>query len=126
MEKPVEFEIKDYDTAIKNSQYPQIVRENPTPNPKVPTQDPEIKQEPLEETPNPQSTKILRALRNLESNIEGKAWECTETHRQRLRARKTGIHKEEEYQDNWENMIPAENIKTAEEDCSNKIHKPDC
>ena len=38
IEKPVEFEIKDYDTAIKNSQHLQIVRENPTPDPEVPTQ----------------------------------------------------------------------------------------
>ena len=125
MEKPVEFEIKDYDTAIKNSQFPQIVRKNLTPDPEVPTQNPEVKQEPLDETPKPQRTKVPRALRNLESNLEGKAWESTETHGPRLRVRTTEIQEEEEYQDSWDNTISMEDHETAEEDCSNKIHKSD-
>ena len=118
MEKPVEFEIKDYDTAVKNSKFPQTVIRNPTPAPEEPTQEPEIKQEPMDETPKPPSTKVPKALRNLESNLDGKAWECTETHRPRLRVRTTGIQNEEEYQDNWDNTIPAENNETTEEDCS--------
>ena len=68
LEKPVEFEIKDYDNAVKNSPFPQMAKENPKTEPGKPTQNPEIKQEPLEplnETSKPQPTKIPRALRNL-------------------------------------------------------------
>ena len=87
LEKPVEFEIKDYDNAVKNSPFPQMVKENPITEPGKSTQNPKIKQEPLEpldETPKPQHTKVPRALRNLESNLDGKAWECTKTHGSRL------------------------------------------
>ena len=76
------------------------------------------KQEPMDETPKPPNTKVPIALRKLESNIDGKAWECTDTHRRASRVRTTGIQNEEEYQDNWDNTIPAENNETTEEDCS--------
>ena len=126
MEKPVEFEIKDYDTAVENSKYPQTEIRTPEPTPEEPSQEPEIKQEPLEETTTPispevtkpASTKVPMALRKLQSNLDGKAWECTDTHRPRLRVRTTGIQNEDEYQDNWNNTIPAENNETTEEDCS--------
>ena len=79
----------------------------------------------MDETPKPQHTKVPRALRNLESNLDGKAWECTETHGSRLIVRTTEIQEEEEYQDSWDNTISMEDHETAEEDCSNKIHKSD-
>ena len=134
MEKPVEFEIKDYDTAVKNSAYPQTAIETPEPTPVVPPQEPEIKQEPVEEatTPispevtEPVSTKIPMALRKLQSNLDGKAWECTDTHRPRLRVRTTGIQDEDEYQDNWDNTVPAENNEIPEEEYSKEINKFNC
>ena len=92
LEKLAEFEITDYFTAKKNSPYPQIVeetvRENPIPEPETSTQEPEVKQERLEETPKQQSTKIPRALKNLDSSL-GKKWEFTEDHRRRIRVRTT-------------------------------------
>ena len=124
MEKPVEFEIKDYDTAVKNSKYPQAEIRTPVPTPVAPSQEPEIKKEPVEEatTPinpevtEPVSTKIPMALRKLQSNLDGKAWECTDTHRPRLRVRTTGIQEEDEYQDNWDNTVPAEKNEIPEEE----------
>ena len=120
VEKPVEFEISDYDTAKKNSIYPQrteeTVREDPAPEPETPTQVPKVKQEPSEETPKQPSTKIPRALKNLESSLDGKQWECTENHGHRLRGRTTGVQDEAEYQDNWDNTISVENTKTPKED----------
>ena len=124
MEKPVEFEIKDYDTAVKNSIYPQAEVRTPVPTPEAPSQEPEIKQEPVEEatTPispevtQPVSPKIPMALRKLQSNLDGKAWECTDTHRPRLRVRTTGIQEEDEYQDHWDNIVPAEKNEIPEEE----------
>jgi hypothetical protein len=83
MEKPVEFEIKDYDTAVETSKYPQTEIRKPEPTTEEPAQEPEIKQEPLEETttstspeaPIPSNTKVPMALRKLQSNLDGKAWE---------------------------------------------------
>ena len=120
MEKPVEFKIKDYDEALKTSKYPQIPVQTPIPTPATaPTetpQDPEIKQEPVEEpttpiTPEvdqPTVQKLPASVRQLQSNLDGKAWECTDTHRPRLRVKKTGIQEEEEYLESWDNTISAE------------------
>ena len=66
----------------------ETLREDPIPEPETPTQEAEVKQEPLEETPKQQSTKIPRALKNLESSL-GKKWEFTEDHRRRIRVRTT-------------------------------------
>ena len=48
-------------------------------------------------------------VRNLKSDLDGKAWECTDTHRPRLRVKTTGINEEDEYYDHWDNTIPLEN-----------------
>ena len=116
----MEFEITDYDTANKNSIYPQNVeekvREDPSPKPEAPTHEPEVKQEPSEETPKQPSTRIPRTLKNLKSCLDGKQWECTENHGQRLRVKTTGVQDGAEYQDNWDNTIPAGNTKTLKED----------
>ena len=98
-ESPVEFEIRDYDDAVKNSPYPQTMdqepkatpEQHPATQPKTTPQNPQVKQEPMEQTPKPSSTKGQREIRNLESGLNRKAWECTETHRPHLRVRTTGI-----------------------------------
>ena len=72
----------------------------------------------IPEATMPSNTKLPPALRKLKTGLDGKAWECTDTHRPRLRVRTTGIQEEEEYQDSWDNTIPAENNETTEEDCS--------
>ena len=120
IDKPVKFEITDYDKAKKTSIYPQEPEETviggPAPDPEEPTQVPEIKQEPPEETPKQPSTKIPRALKDLESSLDGKQWECKENHGRRLRDKTTGVQDEAEYQDNWDNTIPVENTETPKED----------
>ena len=75
----------------------------------IPTQAPTEQEETL-------STKIPMALRKLQSNLDGKAWECTDTHRPRLRVKTTGINEEDEYMDHWDNTIPAKDKKAVEED----------
>ena len=95
-----------------------------TPLPRFSNPDPEIKKEPMEdnpspstdtpaetpaETPVPAAPKGSRMLKNLESNLDGKAWACTNTHRRRLRVKTTGINEEDEYYDHWDNTIPLEN-----------------
>ena len=119
VEKPVEFEMSDYDKALKTSIYPPNRPETPTttpsPNPGEEPSEPKIKQEPTEATttPNipeesqPTVQKLPAAVRRLQSNLDGKAWECTETHRPRLRVKTTGIKEEEEYMGSWDNTIPA-------------------
>ena len=120
MEKPVEFEIRDYDTISNDSPQPRIIPETPdenqTPDLEAPTQEPQERQEPVEKAPEQQTTKLPRILRNLETGLDGKKWECTETHRPRLRIRTTGVQEEDEYQDSWDNTIPTEDKKTTEED----------
>ena len=122
-ESPVEFEISDYDKAVKNCPYPQTVDQEATPTttpeqhpatqPETTPQNPQVKQEPLEETPRPR--KGQRELRNLDSGLDGKAWECSGTHeRRRLRVRTTGVQEEDEYQDNWDNTVPAQDANTPE------------
>ena len=59
MEKPVEFEIKDYDTAVKNSKYPQAEIRTPEPTPVVPSQEPEIKRNQWRKPPSPSALKSL-------------------------------------------------------------------
>ena len=105
MEKPVEFEIKDYDTAVKNSKYP-IWRQKAQ--------------------PSPSNKKSDLALRRLDSGLDGNHWECTETHRRHLRVRTTGIQEEEEYLDSWDNTIPVDSNEAAERDCSKLINKSYC
>ena len=122
MEKPVEFEIKDYDTAIKNSKHPMDMTPM-TPPSTTSDPEPEIKKETEEETaappspanPAPATPKVSRMLQNLKSNLDGRAWECTDTHRPRLRVKTTGINEEDEYLDHWDNTIPVENKILEEE-----------
>ena len=127
MEKLVEFEIKDYDDAVKNSKHPQPQNCPQVPIPTSPTSDtkppePEIKQEPMEEpspspvVTEPAPTKVPMALRKLQSNLDGKAWECTDTHRPRFRVRTTGIQEEDEYLDHWDIIMQAEENKFLEEE----------
>ena len=132
-EKPVEFEIKDYDEALKNSEYPQ--KKNQTPEPQTATapaetpQEPTIKQEPVEvdtpttitppttqEIPLPTTPKIPAAVRRLQSNLDGQAWGCSDTHGPRLRVRTTGVEEEEEYLDSWNNIVPAHEHEQPKED----------
>ena len=61
------------------------------------------------ETPVPAAPKGSRMLKNLESNVDGKAWACTDTHKRRLRVKTAGIKEEDEYYDHWDNTIPLEN-----------------
>ena len=103
MEKPVEFEMSDYDKALKNSIYPQTQTQTPTatpsPDPGEKTLEPEIKKEPTEapttpitpEVNQPTVQKLPAAVKRLQSNLDGKAWGCTDTHRPRLRVKTTGI-----------------------------------
>ena len=106
-DKPAEFEIKDYDEAIKNNKHPM----DTTPSPRPSNSEPEIKKEPEEEgTPStieaptespaadtaPASSRGSRLLKNLESNLDGKAWACNDTHGRRLRVRTTAINEGEE------------------------------
>merc|ERR1712030_76112 len=57
VEKPVEFEITDYDKALKNSIYPQnrpeIPSTTPSPTPGEEPTEPKIKQEPTEASTTP-------------------------------------------------------------------------
>ena len=123
-ESPVEFEISDYDNAVKNSPYPQTMEKEtevtpeplPATQPETTQQNPQVKQEPMEQTPKPSSTKGQREIRNLESGLNGKAWECTETHRPRLRVKTTGIKEEEEYMGSWDNTIPAKEETQQQQD----------
>ena len=120
MEKPVEFEMSDYDKALKNSKYPQTQIQTPTstpaPDTAEKTPEPEIKKEPVEapatlttpEVNQPTVQKLPASVKRLQSNLDGKAWECTDTHRPRLRVKTTGIQEEEEYMESWDNTIPAE------------------
>ena len=106
-----------------NTNKPSNRRQQPS-APAEPTPEPKIKQEPAEEvitptTPEvtqPKSAKIHPALRKLQSNLDGKAWECTDTHRPRFRVRTTGVLQEDEYLDHWDNTIQAEKIETLEEE----------
>ena len=131
MEKPVEFEIKDYDAAVKKSIHPQPQVSTPTPTPVTPTPvtpapEPEIKKEPVEEETTPISpvvsepviAKIPMALLKIQSNLDGKAWECTDTHRPRFRVGITGVQEEYEYLDHWDNTVPAEENEILEEEYS--------
>ena len=100
---------------------------NPNDN-KPSTQEPEIKQEPMDEstpeiteipaedpapTPAPTTSKGSRMLKNLKSDLDGSAWACNDTHVWRLRVRTTKINEEEEYLDHWDNIttINDENIE---------------
>ena len=94
------------------------------PIPATPAPEPEIKQEPVENISPPAPTKVNEpprvklpmALRKLHSDLDGKAWECTDTHRPRLRVRTTGIDESDEYLDHWDNTIPAKEEETVEEE----------
>ena len=128
VEKPVEFEMSDYDKALKTSIYPQIKPEipvaTPSPNPGEAPVEPKIKQEPTEtptipnnpEAPQPSTQKVPAALRRLQSNLDGKAWECTETHGPRLRVKTTGIEDETEYMESWDNTVPAKEETNQQQD----------
>ena len=99
----------------------------PTPRPS--SQEPKIKQEPMDEntpaiteiptegpapTPAQTTSKGSRMLKNLNSDLDGKAWACNDTHGRRLRVRTTKIDEEEEYFDHWDNTTPI-NDKNIEE-----------
>ena len=112
--KPVEFEIRDYDEALKLKSPSDIPPAVPPPS-----REPEIKQEPTTEdtptiteipetipTPAPttsKSSKGSRELKNLGSGLDGKAWGCSGTHGRRLIVRTTKINEEEEYSEHWNN-----------------------
>ena len=119
---PPEFEIKDYDDAQKTQKTtkPPV---DMTPLPRSSNMEPAIKEEPTEttippptetpaETPagtqEPAAPKGSRMLKKLESNLDGKAWACTDTHKRRLRVRTTGIEEEDEYYDHWDNTVELE------------------
>ena len=128
VEKPVEFEMSDYDKALKNSIYPQnkpeIPHTTPSPDPGEAPVEPKIKQEPTEtsttpdkpEESQPTTQKVPAAVRRLQSNLDGKAWECTETHRPRLRVKTTGIEEEAEYMGSWNNTVPAKEETQQQQD----------
>ena len=128
IEKPVEFEIKDYDTAVKNSKYPQQAPENrPTvmeestqekpqrqesnPEPTEETITPENPENPspnTTETATPSDPKASLVQRRLGTGLDGNYWQSTESHGRRLRVRTTKLQEEEENLDSWDNTIPAE------------------
>ena len=112
--KPVEFEIKDYDEALKLKRPSDI-----PPATRSPIIEPEIKQEPMDDstptiteipatnpTPAPttsKSSKGSRELKNLDSGLDGKAWGCSTNHGRRLIVRTTKMNEEEEYSEHWNN-----------------------
>ena len=136
MEKPVKFETKDYDTAVKNSKYPQQTPENhqtPTEEPaQEKPQEQVARQKPTEETtapnnpetptPNtpgtttPSDTKSSLAQRRLGTGLDGNYWQCKESHGRRLRVRTTGLQEEEEYMDSWDNTIPVDGNEVEKQD----------
>ena len=66
-------------------------------------------------TPEQQTAKVCRMLKNLNSGLDGNKWGYSQTHRPRLRVRTTGLQEGDEYQDSWDNTIPVEVKKTSEE-----------
>ena len=65
-------------------------------------------------------------LKNLESDLDGKAWACTDTHKRRLIVKTTAINEEEEYYDHWDNTIPLEDeIKEHKKPADEEILKED-
>ena len=124
-EKPVEFEMKDYDKAVKESKHPQLPpeqqpkvseetpqeipqKEEPKPNPMKETSDPEITEDPspiTTESTTPPDSKTSLAKRRLDTGLDGNYWQYTETHGRRLRVKTTKLQKEEEFWDSWDNTI---------------------
>ena len=106
MDKPEEFEIRDYDTSTRETPRQQTIQEPPEEKqgdpptnqeePSTSIQEPEIIQE---TTPEEQTAKVPRMLRNLNSGLDGNKWGCSQTHRPRLRVRTTGLEEGKEYQD---------------------------
>lgn len=115
---PPEFDITDYDTAKKsapervdtpetNETQPQV-KNHPRPTQEGTPND----HTPLAETePQPQPTqtskeRISREVINLDSGLNGPAWEFKEMHGRRLRVRTTWIHeKQEAPYDSWDNTF---------------------
>ena len=117
LDPQVEFDLSDYDKAVKEPRYLRMTQEPfvETPTVSEPSETPEIKQEPIEEetiieppiaktAPKP-ATRISKEARNLEYTLDGPKWECTENHGRRLRYR-TNLLEEEE--GTWES---GDNIK---------------
>ena len=123
--KPIEFEIKDYDEALKlkrPSDIPTAIRS--------PVTEPEIKQEPIDDN-TPKITEIpaenpapapatkpssgSRMLKNLDSSgLDGKAWACNDTHGRRLRVQTSKINTEEEYSEHWDNTTSIDDKEIEE------------
>ena len=92
-----------------------------TPTPRPSNTDPEIKTEPMEEVSRPSTDtpaenppaapaapKGSRMLKNLESNLDGEAWACNDTHRPRYRVNTTGNNEDYKYYDHWDNTVSLE------------------
>ena len=136
IEKPVEFEIKDYDTAVRESIYPQQTPEKRPTTTEKPTQEkpqekesnskpkeetitPEIPEDPLPnttETATPSDSKASLAQRRIGTGLDGNYWQCTESHGWRLRVRTTTLQEEEEYRDSWDNTILVDDLEAQERD----------
>ena len=121
----MEFEIKNYDDAVKNSEYKQLTETPTAPSAPADTApDTKIKQEPVEEvttTPTPEATqpetpKVPAAVRKLKSDLDGKAWECTSSHRQRFKVTTASVDQENEYLESWDNVIHMEEAAPVEEE----------
>ena len=137
-EKPAEFEMEDYDKAVKESNYPQPkanerpaiptedpkepnIKEEPKPSPKQESSNPETSEDPSlapTETNTPKDPKPSLAKRRLDTNLDGGYWHCEEQHGRRLRVRTTELEEEEELKDSWDNIIHMEQTQEEkEEDC---------
>ena len=99
-EPPVEFTMDDYDKAVQDPEYIRRISEPvtvtpPTPiaNPSGPSQEPQIKQEPMEgpiteipqEEPAQKPPRKSREESNLKSEMNGPYWQCTQDHPRRTR-----------------------------------------
>ena len=107
---PVEFELTDYDSAVKNA---PIRPDAPPPNENIPatenkSPEPQIEAPVIqtppeaipEQTSQPRKEWMSRELKNLKSELNGPSWECKETqYGWCLRVRTTGIEEEEEFKD---------------------------
>ena len=136
----MEFSMDDYDRAVQDPEYIRRISEpvtvtphTPITNPTNPTQDPEIKQEPItegpiteipQEEPSQPKPRKSREGSNLESGLNGSKWQCVQEHGIRLRIRNnfTKINNEPSHcnnckdwdSENWDNIYYFE-TKTPEE-----------
>ena len=73
---------------------------------------------PLEESheqpAQPGKERVSRELKNLDSGLNGPAWECKGTHGRCLRVRTTGIQGEQEFNESSDNTRPIQDPKELE------------